>query len=312
MEGLARQHPARNDLLIALATVPLAVAAIGRYGLKVAAMIAISVVVGLAVEVVACKLRRRPVGALGYPAWVLLALVLPPALPLWMVGVAAFFATGIAIGYFGGHGRQLASAVAVGWAFGALSFPTAFGFSWAYPFPGFLGGFTRWTAALPTIDHPIELLELRTPVAVRDVLLGAFPQSPANALPALTLAVGAILAALRAIDVRTSMAFMATTAALMAVGRLAAPQAVPPLVTLLVGDFPIAALLVLGDRRTSARTTAGRWVAGAMGGLVAFIVRGFSSFADGVFFAVLFTNTFSAIVDEAVLRLRSRAAGARP
>ena len=45
---------------------------------------------------------------------------------------------------------------------------------------------------------------------------------------------------------------------------------------------------------------------------MAFVVRGFSSFPDGVFFAVLFANAFSAIIDEAVLRLRYRTQGARP
>ena len=176
----------------------------------------------------------------------------------------------------------------------------------------------RTLALLIVLTHPPGIGAFETdqynlpPVPLADILAGSFPQSPGSAVPLVTVCVGAVLLLLRAVDARTSLAFIGSTVVLMAAGRLVAPGAVPPLASLLVGDFAVAALLVLPDRRTAARTFGGRWATGAAAGIVAFIVRAFSSFPDGVLFAVLFANAFSAIIDEAALRLRARAAGVRP
>ena len=85
----------------------------------------------------------------------------------------------------------------------------------------------------------------------------------------------------------------------------------PVLQTLLVGDTLLVAFLVLPDTRTSARTIQGRWLAGVMAGLVAFLIRHYASVADGAFFAVLFVAVFAPLVDEAFLKVKA-VSGAAP
>lgn len=291
----------RSDRLLALCALPLYLAAIGKYGLKMVAALLLSVVIGAGVELVAWRLRKKTPDLFGYPAWILLPLVLPPVFPLWMTGVAVFFGVVIGAAFFGGHGRALASPVAIGWAFAALSFPFEFNLGWSLPFPGFFLGFTRYSAAVITTEHPLVYLRYRLPESLETLIRGAFPQPAGNAVPVLLLGVGLILLLLRAIDYRTCLAFFTTVLILNFSLNALFPDHIHPMTSLLVGNLMLAGLFILPDRRIAARTPAGRWIIGILTGIVAVVIRNFSSFPDGVFFAVLFANVFAAIIDEGVL-----------
>ena len=57
--GGYRRNPARDDIVIAAACMPLYLAAVGRYGLRVLAALAISIAVGLLTEVIASRIRKN-------------------------------------------------------------------------------------------------------------------------------------------------------------------------------------------------------------------------------------------------------------
>ena len=300
--------PRRNDDILSACGLALYVPAIGRYGLKLAVLLVLSIVAGFAVERWTAALRNRKPDALGVPAWILLPLVLPPALPLWMGATSVVFAVVVTTSFFGGYGRHPASPVAVGWSFAALSFPSEFGFGWAFPFANVLTGFQHWCPRLPVVDHPIVFMAPRDDVTVRALLLGYFPQAPCMALPILLITLGLLLLAVRAISGRTAISFLGTY---LLCGLLSPGASWFGLTTsLLAGNVLFATFFVAADTRVSARTVPGRWLVGALGGAVAFLVRNFASFPDGVFFAVLFANVFAPIVDEGVLVLTRRREGA--
>ena len=75
----------RNDILLSLAGLVLYVPAIGRYGAKLELLLLLSLVIGLGVERLAARMGHREPHTLGWPVWILLPLVLPPALPVWMM-----------------------------------------------------------------------------------------------------------------------------------------------------------------------------------------------------------------------------------
>ena len=308
MSPALRRQPVRSDRLLGLFAAALYVPAIGRYGLRIAVAGAVCLLVGLGTELLAAKLRKRRCELLAYPCWILLPLVLPPVFPLWMVGASTFFAAVVGLAFFGGHGRAVASPVALGWAFAALSFTSEFGFGWSLPFPDMTMGFEHYTASVLTIDHPIEVFSSLPRVDFRDIVLGDFPQTPGNAIPLLTLALGLGLLVLRAVDFRSCLSFLGTVALLSFAGNILVPQSTVAPMTLLIGNFVVASLFVLPDPRTAGRTFTGRWLTGAVAGVVAFVIRSFSGFPCGVFFAVLFANVFSPIIDEAVLGVKYRKA----
>ena len=74
----------RNDAILSAFGLALYVPAIGRYGVKLAILLLISLALGFAIEHWTATLRGRKPDAVGLPAWILLPLVFPPALPLWM------------------------------------------------------------------------------------------------------------------------------------------------------------------------------------------------------------------------------------
>lgn len=295
-----KRPTSRSDVLIAAAAVTLYVPAVGRYGLRLIVLAALSLAIGLGVELATERWRKQPAGALGYPAWLLLPLVLPPGLPLWMGGLSVLFAATVTIAFFGGYGKHPVSPVAVGWVFAAMSFPMAFGMAWSYPFPGGFDGFARWAAQLPVTQHPIDFLQARDAVPLAGILTGQFPQAPGSAFPPVVALVGTVLLLVRGTAVRTVVGYLAAfgllTTLLPGLNGHALPHA------LLVGELMIAAFLVLGDPRTSARTVTGRWVVGILAGVVAFLIRHFASLPDGPLFAVLVAHVFTPLVDEGVLR----------
>ena len=304
MDSTFRKYPGRSDMLLVLLAAPLYLVAVGRYGYRMVIALAVSMLVGYLAEKVGAKIRGKAALCLGYPAWVLFPLVMPPAFPLWMLASTVFFGVVAGVVFFGGHGRQLAAPVAVGWTFASLSYPAAFGFGWTFPFTDPAAGFTRYIAAVPSIDHPISYLSERMDVTLTEILAGHFPQTPGTALPLLLILCGLLLWILRAVDVRGSFAFLGTVTVLSAGFYFLMPDVFQSPKALLVGNLLFASFFIYPDTRVSPRTKRGRWVTGILAGITAFIIRGLSDFPCGVFYAVLFGNVFSPIIDEWMLHAK--------
>jgi Na+-translocating ferredoxin:NAD+ oxidoreductase RnfD subunit len=309
MDLVKKFFPDRNDILLIIFLLPLYIAAIGKYGLKIVFALLISVIIGTVVEIAAFKIRKKEIGILGTPAWILFPLVLPPVFPLWMAGVSLFFGVLIGVVFFGGHGRALASPVALGWTFATLSFSFAFNFGWSLPFPSMSFGFTRYIAAVLTVDHPLLYIDTRInrladPIAA--VFMGDVPQTLGNAIPYVVIVCGVLLLLLRAIDFRICLSFIGTVCLLAISCNYVFPSISQHVLELFIGNLLFVAFFIIPDRRIAPRTKGGRWLTGILTGVVAFIIRYFSSFPDGIFFAVLFGNVFSAIIDEGVLKHKYR------
>jgi Na+-translocating ferredoxin:NAD+ oxidoreductase RnfD subunit len=309
MDLLKRFFSDRNDIFINIFSIPLYLSAIGKYGFRIIFALMISLIIGAGVEIAAFKIRKKEIGILGTPAWILFPLVLPPVFPLRMIGISLFFGLIISVAFFGGHGHTLTSPVALGWAFATLSFSFRFNLGWSLPFPNLFFGFHKYIAALPTVEHPLlymdtRIYRLQKPVAA--VLMGNIPQTPGNAIPFVLIMCGLFLLLLRAIDFRTCLSFLGTVFLLAISCNYLFPGVSQNVLELFMGNLLLAAFFIIPDRRIAPRTKAGRWIVGILTGTVAFLIRYFSSFPDGVFFAVLFGNVFSAIIDEGVLKYKYR------
>ena len=158
---------------------------------------------------------------------------------------------------------------------------------------------------MPLVEHPVSFFQSQAHVSFSSLLIGSFPQPPANALPAVLIALGIVVVLLRAVAVRTCVAFLVTTVLLAVMFPTASDTGI--LHGLLVGDTLLVAFFVLPNTRTSSRTDAGRWLTGSLAALVAFLITRYASYPDGAFFGVLFANVFTAIIDEGVLARAARA-----
>ena len=164
-------------------------------------------------------------------------------------------------------------------------------------------GYTRFMAAVPTIDDPAIFLQAQRTVLLSDLLLGNAPNTPGMAVPLLVLACGLVLYLLRAVDVRSSVVFLAMAGVLGFVFHRVLPGQFADPRFLLTGNLILAGLFIFPDRRISPRTWGGRLVTALVAGVIAFLVRNLSNFPCGVMFAVLFANVFSPIIDEGFLKV---------
>jgi len=292
----------RNDLYITLFTLPLYFASMVKYGWSVILILICSISLGMLIELAAAGIQKKENESYSISTWFLLPLVFPPAMPLWMVFVSMFLAILIGVVFFGGHGYRIFSPVALGWAFGALSFTRPLNLAWVFPFPGLEVNKVFWSSMVPVIDHPLEYFASRGPVPLNSLLLGDFPQPLSNAIPLITILCGVLLILFRVIDVRTVFTYLVTLVVLFLVFQTSkGVRIADSFDTIFIGNILFAAFFILPDRRLASRTFGGRWIMGVFAAALTFIIRSFSGFPDGVFYAVLLTNIFSAIVDEAVL-----------
>lgn len=294
----------KNDIALCIGAGILYLPAIGRYGWYAALTLLVSVVCGFLSEYLAAKIRKKKDINFSFPVWILLPLILPPALPLWITGLGSVFATIITVTFFGGYGYQIVSPAATGWAFIILSFNNTYGASWTYPFTTHLEGFSNFLAGVPTTDHPVLFFETRLTEFMEPLMAGAFPQPLGGVVPWLTVILGLGLIASKSIAFRQIISFFATYLLFHAVNRVFSPETMPPLETIFVGTTFFAVFFLLADQRTSPRTFEGRWLIGIVAGISAFLIRFYSATPGGVVFAVLLANVFTPIIDEGVLKIR--------
>jgi Na+-translocating ferredoxin:NAD+ oxidoreductase RnfD subunit len=71
-----------------------------------------------------------------------------------------------------------------------------------------------------------------------------------------------------------------------------------PLTALLSGSFLFAAFFMITDPVSSSQTTdAGRWIYGAVFGILTVLIRIFANWVEGVTFAILLANMFAPLLD---------------
>jgi electron transport complex protein RnfD len=299
----------RNDTLIMLFTIPVYFAAIGKYGLRIVVALLISFFIGMMIEIAAFRIRKQAIGILGMPAWIVFPLIFPPVFPLWMIGVSLFFGVVIGIAVFGGHGHALISPVALGWTVALVSFPSAFRLGWSLPFPDVFFGFSRYIAAVLTVEHPLRYIDtriFRLPNPIVAVFQGNIPQTPGNAISYVVIVCGIVLLLLRATDFRVCLSFIGTVFTLAIGCDYLFPAFSQHFLELFIGNLLLAAFFIIADRRIAPKTKGGRWITGIFTGIVAFLFRYFSPFPEGVFFAILIGNVCSPIIDERILQFRYR------
>lgn len=294
----------RNDFIIALTSLPLYIAGIGFYGWKTGAMLLVSLAAGISTAEIARRLKKEKHRYFPFYLWFLFPLVFPPAFPIIPAAVGIVFSLIVCLTFFGGHGHQMVSPVAICWAFCMLSFTAVFNSAYVFPFENFAEGFSHWSASVPTVDNPALLFSGELKGFLPLTLTGMFPQTLGSAFPPLVIFLGFVLLLFRAVDFRICISFLAVFSAGFLVLNL---MSIADLTDLFIGNLWLTAFFILPDNRTISRTFAGRWITGIIAGLCAIVINYYSAYAEGILFSVILANLFSPIIDVIVLRNIRRA-----
>jgi len=273
--------------LVILALMFPTVGAIHYFGVYAGLMIVTSVLTCILVEYVSKMLRKRPfvMDGSAVVTGLLLALVLPPRLPLWAVAIGAAISIAIAKEAFGGLGHNIFNPALVGRAFLTVCFASLM---------------TQWF--LPVDSPTADAVAGATPLGENfdrqvgsdlywDMFIGNIGGSLGETSAMLILMGGSLLVALKVINWRIPLFYVGTVAVLMlALGE-------DPLFHVLAGGLMLGAFFMATDYVTSPLTDRGKVIFATAAGTLVVAIRLWGSMPEGVAFSILIMNGFTPLID---------------
>ena len=260
------------------------------FGLRALLVIAVSIIAALAAEYASKKIRKKPF-VMDWSAVItglLLALILLPTLPLWMVAVGSVFSIAIVKEAFGGLGYNIFNPALGGRAFLAASFALKMT-TWVEPMGFSPDAFTTATPLGSTFVWAGDNLSL-----YRDLLLGNTGGSIGETSALLIIIGGILLLAFRIINWKIPVFYIGTVALLtLAIGE-------DPIFHILAGGLMIGAFFMATDYVTSPITSRGRIIFGIGAGVLTVIIRQFGGLPEGVCYSILFMNAVTPLIDKYV------------
>ena len=308
--------------LVLLATLPGVLVLTWLYGFGTLINILWASAVALGCEAAVLRLRRRPVGFFlrdcsALLTAVLLALALPPYSPWWLTLVATAFAIVFGKQLFGGLGQNPFNPAMLGYVVVLVSFPVEMtnwpaprGFEAVTPTLGLVEGLQRilgFSAGLPdawTQATALDVLKVNKSLTIAELWAGnpAFGSIGGYGSEAVNLAFlagGLFLLYKRVFTWHAPLGMLAALAlmSLLFWNGSGSDSNGSPLFHLLSGATMLGAFFIVTDPVSGATSLRGRLIFGIGVGVLAYIIRAWGGYPDGVAFAVLLMNLAAPTID---------------
>ena len=282
------------------------------YGfLKILPMLLVSYIVGLGIECIFAQIRKHEVSEGYFVTGMLIPLICPPDVPLWQLAIAVAFAVIIGKEVFGGTGYNFLNPALVARAFLFFSYPSQ------------MSGDTVWIAEQgDAISGATPLGEMLaggvTPHAsVLDMFLGFIPGSVGET-SVIAILIGAVILLVTGIaSWRIMLSIFAGGAAMGLVFNMIGANPymeMPFYYHFLIGGFMFGAVFMATDPVTAAQTNTGKYIYGALIGIMAVLIRVLNpAYPEGMMLSILLLNVFAPLIDYYVVdaNIRRRAKRAK-
>ena len=305
------------DVIIGLAP---AMAAAGYYfRIRALILICTCVISSVATEWLCNIIRKKPSSLGDFSAVVtgiILALSLPPRLPVWAAVVGSVFAVAIGKMVFGGLGANIFNPAMVGRTFLTASFGVLMT-SWTVP--------ATMDAAMPAIaqENIVHVKTQATPLAWSKLAikneLGADIYSEAQFKATFTGEVGgclgetSVIALLigglyllirRTINFHIPLAVLASAFVFATIAYWKDSYAyVQPFFHLCSGGLLLCAFFIATDPVTAPLTRRGMWIFGIGVGTITMLIRIVGEYPEGVMFSILLMNAVTPLIDRLCKRI---------
>lgn len=287
------------------------------FGPAILIQLGLASLAALLTEAAALRLRGRPAGpalrdgSALLSAW-LVALSLPPLVPWWLTLIAVAVAIVLAKQLYGGLGQNPFNPAMAAYCAMIVAFPA---YMTQWPASDGLAAALQWRhlfglppqGGLDAFTGATVLDTLRTGLRVAGSDVASVRQAPAFGLAGgagwelvgLAYLLGGVYLLWRGIiGWQLPVAFLATLALMSGAFWLADPhQHASPLFHLASGGTLLAAFFIVTDPVTSAATPRGKLLFGAGTALIAYLIRAFGMYPDGIAFAVLLMNLCVPLID---------------
>lgn len=267
--------------------------------------ILVSYIVGLGVEFAWAQWKKEEIQEGYLVTGMLMPLIIPISCPLWMLALSIAFAVILCKEIFGGTGMNIFNIALSARAFLFFSYPSV------------MTGDTVWVAnhsifglgnTLPdatTMATPLGELAQHTdiPYTINEMMIGLIPGSVGET-SVIAIALGAILLLLTGIASWKTMFSVFAGGGIMAV--LFQSLGMTPIEWyehLILGGFCFGAVFMATDPVTSARTETGKYIYGALIGVMTVIIRVMNpGYPEGMMLSILFANMFAPLIDYCVVQ----------
>ena len=271
-------------------------------------ILVITYAIGLGWEFMFAVIRRHEVSEGFLVSGFLIALIVPPTLPLWQLIVAVSFGVVIGKEIFGGTGMNI---------FNPALVVRAFLF---FAYPGQISGDVVWVAADGiTQATPLAIAAEGAASPIADVLVAqgfGFWESFIGLIPGsigetstIAILLGAILLLVTGVGSwRVMLSMLVGGVGIALVLNAVAPSpghflALPVHYHLVLGGFAFALVYMATDPVSAAATNAGKYIYGVLCGILAILIRTLNPvFPEGAMLAILFMNMFAPLIDFYVVR----------
>lgn len=308
-----------GTMLIALA--PSAIFGIYLFGVPALLNIIVSVaaaVIGETLFRIIIRQPARPGDLSAAVSGLLLALVIPPAVPLWMTALGAVFATVVAKEFFGGLGANVFNPALTGRAFLLMSFPVAMT-TWRVPVHSPAGSLPTNTVGACFFGSGADIVSGATPLGIiagngsvadvgrslaasgltapigslspesywpmiKSLFFGYRGGSTGETSILIILCAFVFLLITRVIDWRAPVSMVAA-------GFITAwALGLDPLFQILSGGLIFGAVFMATDYTTAPVTAKGKIIFGLGAGAISILIRKWGIYPEGVCFAILIMN----------------------
>lgn len=289
---------------VVLALLPATLAGAFFFGLHALVLVGVCIASAVGAEWVFLRCRRRSVPISDGSAVItglLLALCLPPSIPLWAAALGSIVAIWLGKQIFGGLGYNVFNPALIGRAFLAAAFPVYM---------------TKWSAAEARIRWAADAITGATPLAavkwapagtaasdvVRhlrlDLLLGKCGGCLGETSVVAILVGAVFLLARGMIDWRIPAGYLGTVTVFSGALWLINPDRfADPLFHLTAGGLMLGAFFMATDMVTSPVTPRGVWIYACGMGVLLVVIRTWGGLPEGVMYSILLMNSCVPLLD---------------
>lgn len=300
------KQPMMSNTFFAL--IPLLIAGIYFYGLKVIVLFFIVLFAGVLTEYLLAKLLKQKVSLAIFVSIILYVLILPPDIPLWIAVTGIIF--GITFGkmLFGGFGKNVFNPAITSRAFIYISFGPYLTSRWFIPLINFPAGFSRYKVDTITLATPLKDLLSKIPSLNKEnlfqidfnliinYLFGNKSGCIGEGFIILIILIGIYLIykkyASYLIVLSGFFSFLIFSTILFFIRK--SPN---PFYMMLTGGWFFGLLFMMTDPVTSATTKTGKIMYGSLYSILTIVIRIFGIWTEGAMFAILICNTFAPLID---------------
>jgi electron transport complex protein RnfD len=270
------------------------------FGLYSLWVILVSIISAVLWEAFALFLRKKPLNILldfsAVVTGLLLALTLPPKVPLWIPVIGSGVAILLGKQVFGGLGDNFLNPALVGRAFLLSSYPQIMT-SWVEPIHK-IGGMVSQASPLTSTATPLAIVKLKLTSyqlpSYGHLFIGDIPGCIGETSALLLLLGGVYLIYKEIVDWRIPLSYILTVFIIsLLFGK-------DPIFQILAGGLFLGAFFMATDWVTTPLTKKGKVIFGIGAGFFTMVIRLFGIYPEGVSYGILVMNALTPLIDRTI------------